>query len=551
MPYCLYVRKSRADAEAEAKGEGETLARHINTLLDLAKRRRFEIGTIHREIVSGETIAARPVMQQLLSEVEEGLWEGVLVMEVERLARGDTVDQGIVAQTFKYSNTKIITPLKDYNPNDEFDEEYFEFGLFMSRREYKTINRRLQRGRLASANEGKYVGNTPPYGYRKVKLEKEKGFTLEPHPEEAEAVRLMFDLYVNGKKQEDGTLRRLGVNLISQELNALKIPPRKNALWTQSSVRDILANPVYVGMIRWNWRKTEKKMVEGRIEKSRPKSAPDTWLLTKGRHPAIIDSQLFDEAQRITQSNKVIPLKPNSTIQNPLAGLVVCGKCGRNMARRSYPNGYPDSLMCPYNTCSNVSASLASVEKRVLDFLNQWVEEYKLHWNEQAFNGAKQLLDAKIKALDKLEEDSAQLRKQLNNVYDLLEQGVYDTATFSERSQTLKEKIAGSEKEKIALLKEIETEQNREKKREELIPKVEHLLSVYDTLPSAQAKNELLKEVIEKISYTKEKRAQKVKQPKKSRSKKAPPQETVTEWIVSPDDYELVVFPALPSDEDS
>ena len=150
MPYCLYVRKSRADAEAEARGEGETLARHTNTLLELAKLRHLDITQIYREIVSGETIAARPVMQQLLSEVEQGMWDGVLVMEVERLARGDTVDQGIVAQTFKFSNTKIITPVKDYDPNNEFDEEYFEFGLFMSRREYKTINRRLQRGQSSS-----------------------------------------------------------------------------------------------------------------------------------------------------------------------------------------------------------------------------------------------------------------------------------------------------------------------------------------------------------------------------------------------------------------
>ena len=92
-------------------------------------------------------------------------------MEVERLARGDTIDQGIVAQTFKLSCTKIITPMKTYDPNNEYDEEYFEFGLFMSRREYKTINRRLQRGRVASVKEGKYVGNKSPYGYTRMKLE--------------------------------------------------------------------------------------------------------------------------------------------------------------------------------------------------------------------------------------------------------------------------------------------------------------------------------------------------------------------------------------------
>ena len=110
MQYCLYLRKSRADSEAEALGEGETLARHEKALLDLAKKLNLNITAIYREIVSGETIAARPVMQQLLQEVEQGIWDGVLVMEVERLARGDTIDQGIVAQTFKFSDTKIITP---------------------------------------------------------------------------------------------------------------------------------------------------------------------------------------------------------------------------------------------------------------------------------------------------------------------------------------------------------------------------------------------------------------------------------------------------------
>ncbi len=99
MAYCIYLRKSRTDAEAEARGEGETLARHEKALLELAKRLHLNVTEIYREIVSGDTIAARPVMQQLLSAVEQGVWEGVLVMEVERLARGDTIDQGIVAHT--------------------------------------------------------------------------------------------------------------------------------------------------------------------------------------------------------------------------------------------------------------------------------------------------------------------------------------------------------------------------------------------------------------------------------------------------------------------
>ena len=197
--FLIYLRKSRADLEAERRGEGETLARHERALLELASRLDLHITEIYREIVSGETIAARPVMQQLLSEVERGMWSGVLVMEVERLARGDTIDQGIVAQAFKFSGTKIVTPSKTYDPENEFDEEYFEFGLFMSRREYKTINRRLQRGRAASIKEGKYVGSIPPYGYERTKLERDKGYTLSPDPEQAPVVKMIYELYTKGE----------------------------------------------------------------------------------------------------------------------------------------------------------------------------------------------------------------------------------------------------------------------------------------------------------------------------------------------------------------
>lgn len=142
---------------------------------------------------------------RLLNDVEAGLWCGVLVMEVERLARGNTTDQGMVADTFKYSGTRIITPAKDYDPADEFDEEYFEFGLFMSRREYKTINRRLQRGRRASLAEGKYIAGKAAYGYERYKLPGEKGYSLRIIPEQAEVVRADLRLV----RQRRGTARRV------------------------------------------------------------------------------------------------------------------------------------------------------------------------------------------------------------------------------------------------------------------------------------------------------------------------------------------------------
>ena len=122
-------------------------------------RDRYYIAKTYYEVVSGESIAARPEIQKLLEEVNAGFYAGVLVVDVERLARGNGADQAYISQVFQFSGTKIITPTKIYDPSNEFDEEYFEFGLFMSRREYKTINRRLIRGRDSSASEGKWIGS--------------------------------------------------------------------------------------------------------------------------------------------------------------------------------------------------------------------------------------------------------------------------------------------------------------------------------------------------------------------------------------------------------
>jgi site-specific DNA recombinase len=524
--YCLYLRKSRADAEAESRGEGETLARHEKALLELSSRLQLNVTEIYREIVSGETIASRPVMQKLLSEVEQGLWGGILVMEVERLARGDTIDQGIVAQAFKCSNTRIITPLKTYDPNNEYDEEYFEFGLFMSRREYKTINRRLQRGRITSVKEGKYVSNKAPYGYERVKLANEKGWTLEPMPDEADTIRFIFSLYTTGEATSDGDFKRLGVSLIARRLNMLKVPTKTGGAWVSSTIRDILINPVYIGKIRWNWRPAVKKIVDGNVFLERPRASADECILVQGRHPAIVREETFQMAQEIISKNSQRPIGERYMVKNPLAGLVVCGKCGRRMIRRPYSGKKTaDTLMCAEPTCDNVSCALHCVEERVLSGLGEWLHEYRLEWGSGSNNITSQM-EYKRKAAKRLEEEITTIGRQLDNIHDLLEQSVYTAETFLERTRVLNERIQVAKKELSEIESEIAAEKAREVGRRNIIPKVEHLLAVYRELPDAKAKNDMLKGVLEKAFYSKTHRAR---------------------WHGSPDDFELTLYPRLPT----
>lgn len=505
MQYCIYLRKSRSDMEAEAHGEGETLARHERLLLELAKHSNYNVTQIYREIVSGETIAARPVMQQLLQEVENGVWTGVLVVEIERLARGDTVDQGIMAQTFKYSGTKIITPMKVYDPENEFDEEYFEFGLFMSRREYKTINRRLQRGRDAAAKEGKFVASITPYGYERIRIPDDKGYTLKPVEEKANIVRLIFQLYVCGELQDNGQIKQLGTHSIATKLNNMGIPcPSEKTDWSEVTIKQILSNPVYIGKIRYKYRRFQKRVVDGVITVEQTLSKPNEVIYVKGLHPAIVSDEIFEKAKSLLEQRAIPPVPDKNHLVNPLAGILVCGVCGRCMEMTTSPP--PAKLRCVKRGCNNIGSKFSVVEERLLQALSQWLSEYRIELSQTVPDNETNLIELKQNAVKKAQSEISKLKGQLSRTHDLLEQGVYDTDMFLKRSRSITERINAAEESLSNLSVELLEDKQRAENRRNIIPEIEKLLEVYHELPNAKAKNDMLKSVLEKVIYTKEHR---------------------------------------------
>ncbi|MBS6396712.1 MAG: recombinase family protein [Clostridiales bacterium] len=493
--YAIYLRKSRKDLDAEARGEGETLARHLAILKDLSKRMRLNIIRVYAEVVSGESIEARPQMQKLLRDVETGIYDGVLVVEVERLARGDTSDQGRVAKTFKFSNTLIITPAKTYDPNNEFDEEYFEFGLFMSRREYKTIRRRLTAGMDASCREGKYTGNVPPYGYERCKLKKEKGWSLTVVPEQAAIVRMIFEWYGRGLRGE-----KAGYSKIAQELNRLGIPAPSGGSWTQYSVQNILRNPVYAGYIKTGYRKEVKQLVDGKLIRSRPLN--HDCRLYPGKHEAVISQEIWETVSKRFRRRTADSSTRSRPARNPLSGLVYCSCCHHVMQRRPYQSGAPASLICTTKGCPTVSSFLHLVEQRILDALEVWLASCELPDPEKLPNNTERisLLKSGITACrSELEETLAQIERQ----YDLLERGVYTEEMFFERNARMRKKKDELTARLEALQAELKDETGRDAAIKNLLPALRTIREAYSSIDSPAAQNALLKEVIDHVEYTK------------------------------------------------
>lgn len=483
MTNCAYLRKSRADAEAEARGEGETLARHRSILRDLASRRLEVITEEYQEIVSGDTLSDRPQIRRLLADVLAGRWDAVYVMEIERLARGDTKDQGIVYQAFKYSGTKIVTPSRVYDPNNPADEEYFEFELFMSRREYKTINRRQQSGRMRSISEGKYLAGRPAYGYIRKKLDQGKGWSLEIQPEQAETVRSIFDWYAQG----------MGLAAICQRLNGSCIPSGTAGPWMPKRISSMLGNEIYIGQIRWGQNPVVKELTNGEVVKRRTVSKD--YRLYPGLHEPIISAALWEAVQAARTGRKRIPIKVNHELSNPLQGLLICSLCGHHMIMKPAYGRQPESLHCHTPGCPNVSSYLTYLEDSVLSTLRDWETQYQLPAEFTAKTDDSQAL-----AIAALENEMASLQKQLAKIQELLEKDIYTIDEYISRSSSIKADIEKASAKLLAITQRQQAP--RYATIATLAPRIKTLLDVYATLDPAR-KNTMLKSIISRIDYTK------------------------------------------------
>lgn len=480
---CIYLRKSRADEELEKTlGEGETLSRHRNALLKFAKENKLNVTDIKEEIVSGDSLFFRPKMLELLKEVENNMYYGVLVMDIDRLGRGGMKDQGIILDAFKESKTKIITPIKTYDLDNEMDEELTEFKTFFSRRELKTINRRMQGGRVRSIEEGNYIATNPPFGYDIDFIKKNR--TLKINEDEAPAINLIFKLYIEGN----------GASFIANELNNLGFKTKLGNNFSPSSVLTIIKNPIYIGKIPWKRKDIKKSKTPGKVKDTRTRDKAE-WIIANGKHPAIITNEIWESAQTILKGRYHIPYQLSNAPVNPFAGLITCGICGKKMVMRK-ARGI-NRLMCIYK-CGNKSTRFDSVEYDCLEALKDYLSNYSAEIKNSI---QKEDIDMYSIQITNLKKELTTLNNQRLKLFDLLERNLYDEDTFLERSKNVNDRIENITHTLKSLEKKVK--KNSYTSYEDDIKHFENVLDAYNLTKDISKKNNLLKSILYKIEYTK------------------------------------------------
>ena len=320
----VYLRKSREEMLSSGYGGVEfTLERHEEILQTWAEQNlgcKIPEENIYREIGSGETIADRPVMVEIMKMIKSHEIDGVLIIEPQRLSRGELKDVGEIIEVFEHTDTKVLTPQKIYDLKDKYDKKMFRDELLRGSEYLEYTKEILARGRHLSVSQGKLIGGAP-FGYDKEKLKNTKGFTAIPN-KDAETVKLIYKMFLEGN-----TPFQIAAHL--REINA---NTRTDKEWEHGAVKQILVNPFYYGYQTWQARKTTKMYIDGEIKTVRVKN--DEVELYKGLHIPLISEKDYLKVQEILKNRSIPRTKSRFETQNPLAGIVKCGICGRSMVRQ-------------------------------------------------------------------------------------------------------------------------------------------------------------------------------------------------------------------------
>ena len=494
--YAIYLRKSRADRDTEGQTTEEVLARHKRILTDLAARQGLYIEEIYEEVVSGETIKDRPEIQRLISDCYAGKYAGILVVEITRLSRGNQGDAQQIIDCFMYSNHNngvlVVTPTKTYDiAHNSDDLEYMEFELFMSRREYKMINKRMQRGKLQEIVDGNYMSSYRPYGWTVVN--DKIGRTLKPHETEFEIGKLIYEWRVKEK---------LSPYKIASRLTSMGVPTYKgNKEWSKETIKDFLRNPVNMGKVRWNDRMQVKTMVDGELVTSRPRSNhTDHYMLYDGRHLEykMVDEETWKAANADFKADKT---KANLKLSNPLAGILVCQKCGKMMGFQSYAHKKgkvsPRYLHQQSQLCKVKSVIASDVMNAVVHSLKLYIEDFELKVdnlpdvNENSISGQ----------IEALQKERKRIERILSKIFDDYESGVYTANEFVERKAKHNASIASIKKQIIELENSIP---EKEEFEEKIFLLSDALAALLDQELEADIKNQYLKRIIDRIEFSRE-----------------------------------------------
>ena len=276
----------------------------------------------------------RPAFQQMLSDIEAGFVNCVIVKDLSRLGR-NTIDTGYyIEQYFRIRNIRFIAINENFDtsaPEDAHSGIIIPLRNMINEAYALDIGRKIKAQQRQAMKDGKFIGARTPYGYLKAP---DDCHQLIVDPVAAPVVRQMFQWASEGA----------GLNTIAVRLNeADYLPPSHykkaqgtithenllgNGKWQTRTVTKILRSEVYTGDLVQGQSKT--------VDHQQVRADQEEWTVVRDTHEAIISHELFDTVQQILDATaqKAKEREVKAYTPNILKGKVFCAHCGGSLHRQ-------------------------------------------------------------------------------------------------------------------------------------------------------------------------------------------------------------------------
>ncbi len=365
------------------------------------------------EAKSARDIIKRDAYNQMMADAIEHKFDVIIFHKIDRNARNEfnyysfknTLSQ--LGIGYEYAAQNI-----DFSPEGQMMENMLVgFAAYYSR----NLAKETKKGLNENAYKAQFNGGKPPLGYKIV----DKKYVIEPV--EAEAVKLIFDLYISG----------YGYGRIAEELKQRGYKTKDSRDFAKNSLYDILSNEKYIGTYTFN--KTSRKAGKRNMH---AKQVSEDLIRIENAIPPIINKDDFYRVQAKKKENRNRASAYTAKEVYLLSGKVFCGCCGSAMAGHRYK---PREKVYSYYAClkkERVAGSRCPQKQIRKELLEKYVLDviYSQILSDKAItNFAKAMLDAydqnqrhTFDARKELEQQKANAERKLNNLYELIEDGSAD-----------------------------------------------------------------------------------------------------------------------------
>src|SRR5712692_8856058 len=258
-------------------------------------------------------VAERPDGSRLLQDAQAKKFDTILVYKLDRLARS-TLEILKAVETLGQWGVSIKSMTEPFETDSSVGKFLVSMLASVAQLERDAIRDRSGAGMERVARQGKWLGGRPSFGYQVIDSK------LAIHPEQAEIVKEIFQMFLSGSTQRaiahhfnaQGVIRPLG-----------RDGQGVNRLWHEATISKLLRDTVYAGTFRWR-KTTARKRLGRRITFIK---APESRQISCSV-PAIISAEDFEETQRRLEQN-LRRSQRNARNFYLLRSLVKCDCCGR------------------------------------------------------------------------------------------------------------------------------------------------------------------------------------------------------------------------------